>query len=251
MTKYNYILWDWNGTLLDDLDLSIRCINFSLEKRKLSLMTKEKYYQDFCFPVINYYKKIGFDFSNESYETVAEEFINCYNENVKFCELQNFAKKVTGKFTAKGIPQYILSASEKAILITGLKRTGIFPLFKDIIASDNIFANGKVNIASEYFARHQMEGKGLLIGDTPHDLEVAKSINADCILYSKGHSKKDNLLKLGVPVINELDEVYNYVFDDAQNYNTNINNNTSSFVENYLKFYDDIKPFKIDSKSDW
>ena len=46
----------------------------------------------------------------------------------------------------------------------------------------------------------------LLIGDTTHDLEVANGICIDCLLISEGHQNKERLLKLGIPVMNNLTE---------------------------------------------
>jgi len=49
--KYKHIIWDWNGTLLNDLTLCVELLNVSLEKRKLPEMTEEKYRKKFLFPI--------------------------------------------------------------------------------------------------------------------------------------------------------------------------------------------------------
>ena len=38
--KYTHILWDWNGTLLDDVMISIDCVNVLL--KKMNKAEKEK-----------------------------------------------------------------------------------------------------------------------------------------------------------------------------------------------------------------
>ena len=64
--KYQHIIWDWNGTLLNDAWLFVDIMNGVLSNRKLPLITVDDYRKLFCFPVKDYYKKLGFDLENES-----------------------------------------------------------------------------------------------------------------------------------------------------------------------------------------
>ena len=75
LKKYNHIIWDFNGTLLDDAWLCVEILNDLLEKRKMPLITPALYGRIFDIPVIDFYEKIGFDFSIESFEIVGTEFI--------------------------------------------------------------------------------------------------------------------------------------------------------------------------------
>jgi len=67
------IIWDWNGTLLDDVDICIDTINALLSKYKKKPISKESYKSLFTFPVQNYYSKLGFDLSLESFKKIKEE----------------------------------------------------------------------------------------------------------------------------------------------------------------------------------
>ena len=49
----------------------------------------------------------------------------------------------------------------------------------------------------------------MLIGDKIHDYEVAKEINSECILMSHGHQDEERLLKLGIPVAKDFNELKN------------------------------------------
>ena len=55
--KYKHIVWDWNGTLLDDRWLCIEAINIVLRSRGMPLVSNKNYRDVFCFPVIEYYEK--------------------------------------------------------------------------------------------------------------------------------------------------------------------------------------------------
>ena len=65
--RYKHIIWDWNGTPLDDRWLCIEAIINTLTKRNMNTITDNEYVELFCFPVKDYYKKLGFrkgDFPN-------------------------------------------------------------------------------------------------------------------------------------------------------------------------------------------
>jgi len=75
------ILWDWNGTLLNDQTICIDAMNRLLVKRGLPLLTEEKYRRVFTFPVKTYYAQLGFDFAKEPFEIPALEFMEQYHVN--------------------------------------------------------------------------------------------------------------------------------------------------------------------------
>lgn len=59
-----HIIWDWNGTLLDDVGLSLEAINIVLARYNLPPLRKERYLEIFTFPVIEYYRELGFNFED-------------------------------------------------------------------------------------------------------------------------------------------------------------------------------------------
>ena len=65
MKNAKHIIWDWNGTLLDDKWLCVESINQALQKRNLPELSDDRYMEVFTFPVQEYYKAVGFDFDKE------------------------------------------------------------------------------------------------------------------------------------------------------------------------------------------
>ena len=94
MRPYDYIIWDWNGTLLDDLWLALEVANGMLRRRGLSEMDPNGYREIFDFPVETYYRAAGFDFSREPFPVLADEFIGEFNARVTECELHQGAREV-------------------------------------------------------------------------------------------------------------------------------------------------------------
>ena len=79
MTKIKHIIWDWNGTLVNDGWLFVELMNLVLEKRNLPKITLSDYKNTFCFPLEKYYQRLGFNFNKESYLVPSLEFIKLYD----------------------------------------------------------------------------------------------------------------------------------------------------------------------------
>lgn len=204
---YSHVLWDFNGTILNDLDTGIKCANALLQRRNMNTMKSlDDYHNVFCFPIIKYYENLGFDFKKESYENLAIEWVKEYKHYSKDSALHEGIVEVLSHIRQKNIPQYILSATEKNMLISQVNELGIKNYFDDILGLDNIHAYSKVEIANDWRNRTN-PNKAVLIGDTVHDFEVAKALDIDCILVANGHQSKDLLSACGVKLINDVREL--------------------------------------------
>ena len=81
MKKNNFsIIWDWNGTIVNDAFVFIKIMNGFLKERGLPLISLEDYKNFFVFPVKDYYKSLGFNFSKESFDSLTLSFIKQYME---------------------------------------------------------------------------------------------------------------------------------------------------------------------------
>jgi phosphoglycolate phosphatase len=203
---YTHIIWDFNGTLLDDVETAIKTINTLLIRRKMQTIDSvTDYHKVFCFPIIEFYKNLCFNLENESINDIASEWVEQYLINSQNAHLFFGVIEVLSAFKNKGISQIILSATEKEMLTRQVKQLGITNYFTDILGLDNIHASSKVDIA-KVWKETEKPKKAVLIGDSTHDFEVAQSINVDCILIANGHQSKTSLQKCGVIVVNDIKE---------------------------------------------
>lgn len=209
--KYTHIIWDFNGTLLDDVEIGIQTVNRLLEKRNLkTIKNAEEYRNVFCFPVKEYYRKLGFDFDAEGYDVLAEEWVGQYLSIVDDAPLRDGVLDVLKRLDSAGFDQIILSATESAMLKKQLRSLDIDKYFSDILGLDNIYAHSKAEIA-RLWARENSPVNALMIGDTAHDREVAAYAGFDCILVANGHQPKETLIACGVPVIESIGEVIDMI----------------------------------------
>lgn len=213
MSKFKYIMWDWNGTILDDLLINYETINRLLADRNLSPMKSIDEYRDlFDFPVIGFYEKTGFDLQNEKFENIARDYVREYYNRFFECELFPEAENVLRYVLSSGREQLIVSATEKESLLKQVEEFGIDHLFTEILGMSDIFARSKVELAERWMNENSVDPKEVLfIGDTTHDCEVAKSIGCSCILISSGHNSKERLIFTGCTVLDNIKEVKKYL----------------------------------------
>lgn len=257
--NYRYVFWDWNGTLLDDTRASFEAVNISLRKRGLKEVDERVYAEKFCFPVIEYYKALGFDLRKESYESLAVEFI----ENYLAVEsgLRHGARRTLEKLYLNSVEQFILSASEKGILEGAVKKFGIERYFRDIIALDNINAESKIDAGRKYLSEHPPEGRALMVGDTEHDAETAAELGFDCVLIESGNNSRGRLERTGARIIDSLSDLPKIVLgkqarrtdymtpERSERRSFDLGEVNRRFKENYRSFYNDVK--NTNATEDW
>ncbi len=202
---YRHIIWDWNGTLLDDAWLCVEVMNGMLYRRGLPCLTPARYQDLFGFPVIDYYRRLGFEFSREPFDEVGTEFIVGYEKRRNECCLQPGADEVLKQFQKAGLVQSVLSAQKQFTLDEALTSFGIahFITYKRGI-SDH-YAAGKKEQGSRLMDELDIDpAQVLLIGDTTHDYDVAQAMGVECCLMVSGHHARGKLESCGVPVYERL-----------------------------------------------
>jgi phosphoglycolate phosphatase len=210
--SYDNIIWDWNGTLFNDVELCTSIMNSLLTQESLPNISIQRYKEIFTFPVIEYYKIAGHTFEKNSFEVLGKQFMVEYESRKGDCRLFPGVIEVLSSLKEKNIQQHLLSAYEQNSLNKIIKSYGIDAYFQNVVGLDNIYASGKSHLArdlSKMISSNGTTGKILLIGDTIHDYEVAREINSDCILISQGHQDEERLLKQGVPVAKNFIELSN------------------------------------------
>ncbi len=194
MKKYTNIIWDWNGTLLNDVALCVDIANGILVNHNDTQLNIETYRDVFGFPITAYYEKIGIDFEKESFEALTTKFITAYNADVKNSCLQVSVNEVLEQFKQTKIDQFVLTAAYKKDAIHLLNHYGIIDYFKMVEGLDNYRAESKMDRGHHLLKVNKIDkSKTVLIGDTIHDLEVANEFGVHCILVANGHQSKNRL----------------------------------------------------------
>ena len=212
INNYKHIIWDWNGTLLDDVDFCRKIINRILVENNLPELSFDRYREIFTFPVEDYYKAAGLDFNKTSFEVLGKDFIDEYEEKKLTCSLFDSSVEVLSAIHKKGIGQSVLSAYLHDNLVSILDHYNLTQYFDNIIGLDNIYAGSKTHLGLMLIEQLKIPGNEVLfVGDTLHDAEVAKAMGVKSILIANGHQVKEKLMVNSNIVLDNMLEFKGYL----------------------------------------
>ena len=214
--KPELIIWDWNGTILDDALVCKTIANTMLSERGIpTLPDMDAYRAVFGFPIKAYYEKMGYRFGpeDEPYEHVADEFIVWYDRLYRDAVLRPGIVPFLDRLKGEGYRQVLLSATRCDQLVEQVAAFGdVGDRFEQKLGLTDHYAFSKAALAKAFI---ESEGiprvRALFIGDTDHDFEVSSAIGCPCVLLEGGHQSRARLLKMGVPVLRDLNELEAYL----------------------------------------
>ena len=184
------IIWDWNGTLLDDTEAALKTLNIMIERRGGKPIGMEFYLDTFAFPVRPFYDMIGIGAKSEDeWNEIAREYHEMYLGQPK--GLNSGAVAALEAAKVAGCRQSMLSALRQDFLEVQVKEYGIDKYFDLVYGSNNLHGASKVDRARELIARltdacsHTIP-HFVLIGDAVHDKEVAEALGVPCVLVAQG-----------------------------------------------------------------
>ena len=193
--------------MLNDVPLNIRIINTLLSERGIKNVSNEQEYKkEFSFPVIDYYRKLGFDFEKEDFTLVARQYAQLFNELYPHAEIFSDAEEILRLVKHSDKEQLIISASEQGYLLKQVDYFELSHYFTDILGVSDVLGSSKIERAKKWMAEREIDPKTVLfIGDTIHDCDTAKAIGCECVLVSRGHNSKQRLVETGCRVYDNLE----------------------------------------------
>ena len=214
MNRIEHVIWDWNGTLVDDARLCVNIVNGILSDLFMPKVSLEFYRDNFSFPVRSYYEKIGLPTDEASYREISEKFISEYRKHWRSCNLQVNARSVIMGLAEAGIGQSILSAGKLSDLTTFVGEFGLSGQVDPVTGVSNIQATGKKDVSQAHLAEVGNDPSNLvLVGDTAHDEEVAIHLGVRCLLFTGGHNSVKALEGCVSDLIDDLRQVLFHVID--------------------------------------
>ena len=195
---YSHLVWDWNGTLLNDTWISADITNLMLADRGRPGLSIEDYRRQFGFPLEEYCRQIGFDLEAETIAQISDCFIEKYELRRLECDLHPSSRPLLDSLHEIGIEQMILSAYRQETLDELVLHFGLRKYIGQAVGVDNDRGEGKVGIGLAWLETAEVSPSSvLLIGDTLHDHEVAEAMEVDCILVAHGHQSTARLQSSG------------------------------------------------------
>ena len=178
-----YILWDWNGTLLDDTQAALDTLNIMLGRRGAKPIALKFFRDHFAFPCRPFYDTIGMHVEDAEWDALAKEYHDLYAEQPK--RLNPEAIAALEKARRAGAKQSIISALRQDLLDEATARYGVAPYMECVYGVDNLDGASKLDRALELLTRIDSSDP-VVIGDALHDKEVADALKVRCVLCGQG-----------------------------------------------------------------
>jgi len=180
------IFWDWNGTLLNDLDYSLAITNEILSLKTDATLSKHFYQDHFTIPIKDYYDKIGMFKTGFSFDELTDHYISRYEAGRDQPFLYEGAKKCLEKLCERGVTQVLFSAAHISELEFQVGHHGLTEVFELLSGSGDYYGGSKLDRGRALKEEFSFEN-GVLIGDTLHDVEIGKEIGFETVWVSEGH----------------------------------------------------------------
>ena len=185
------VIWDFNGTIIDDVELATESMNELLRRRGLPTIDRATHRRIFGFPVSVYYRRLGLDLANEEQPSLSDEFHEVYQAGIRHCTLNPGVAESLEYFKSAGLEQFVLSAAEQEMVESWVEILGIRQHFSGVYGLSDRLAASKEQRCRDLITDFDLEpSETVLIGDTNHDIDVAKSIGCRPIAVLQGHQDK-------------------------------------------------------------
>lgn len=205
-----HIIWDFNGTVLDDVNMAVAAVNDMLYHRGLPLTDVGTYRDTLTMPLTEYYKTVGI--FTDDIPTLSHEFYACCERHPELAYVPDEVKDVLERARELGVCNVLMSSLHHERLLSECARYGVEEYFCHIIGLPDRGLGSKQANAQRFLAENGIDPKNVLfIGDLASDAQMAKGVGGSCILIPHGHMSKERCGLEGVYVYDSVSEVIEFI----------------------------------------
>ncbi|MBQ1049983.1 HAD family hydrolase [Micromonospora sp. C51] len=208
-----HLVWDWNGTLLNDLSLVVACTNAVFASEGGPSVTPDEHRVRFRRPIADYYAEVlGRAVDDDAFGRLDKIFHEAYRVGLTTCELAHDAVEAMAAWSGS---QSLLSMWFHDELVPAVETYGLTGRFARV---DGLRAQVGGDRKAESLARHLdalgVDGRSVvLIGDSLDDADAARAVGGRAVLYTGGFTDRARLLASGHPVADTLTEAVTLATD--------------------------------------
>ncbi|MFY1634394.1 HAD family hydrolase [Solwaraspora sp. WMMB335] len=199
-----HLVWDWNGTLLDDLALVVASTNHAIATVDGPVLTAEQHRTAFRRPVADYYAEVlGRVVDAEEFGRLDRIFHDAYRAGLTTCALAEDAERALRGWAGT---QSLLSMWFHDELVLLVETYGLSATFRRIDGlRTEVGGDRKAAHLDQHLSQLGVDPvTTVLIGDSIDDADAAEAVGASCVLYTGGFTDPDRLRARGVPVAESL-----------------------------------------------
>lgn len=201
-----HVVWDWNGTLLDDLDQVVTAVNRTLGALGESPISVATYGAHYQRPVRRFYESLfGRPVPDDEWRLIDELFHVAYRSQLRSVTLAPDAEEALEAVAEAGHTQSLLSMLLHDDLIDMAAAFGVDRFMRRV---DGL--RGARGVQKQQSLEHHLDALGLqshnvlIIGDALDDVAAAHSAGTRCVMYDRGTFPRAQVEGAGVPTASTL-----------------------------------------------
>ena len=206
-----HVVWDWNGTLLDDLPLVVDAVNAVLDEAGVPRIDADGYRAHYTRPVHTFYEQLyGRPIDEAEFARLDHVFHVAYDAGIaERARLAADATDALGLVAEAGRSQSLLSMYRHAQLVPLVRRMALHGHFTHVQGLTGP-GGGHKQPHLEAHLRQVADHAGndpsrvLVVGDALDDAHAATAVGARCVLVASGSHPVVELEQAGVPVASSL-----------------------------------------------
>ncbi|MGK5743011.1 HAD family hydrolase [Micromonospora sp. URMC 103] len=201
-----HLVWDWNGTLLNDLSLVVASTNAAFASVGGPTVSADEHRVRFRRPVAEYYADVlGRAVDEEAFGRLDRIFHDAYRNGLTTCELAADARAAMAAWPGT---QSLLSMWFHEELVPTVRGFGLTETFLRVDGFRGGLGGGpKAESLQKHLAELGVDGRSVvLIGDSVDDADAAGAVGARAVLYTGGFTDPARLRASGHPVADTLTE---------------------------------------------
>jgi phosphoglycolate phosphatase-like HAD superfamily hydrolase len=204
-----HIVWDWNGTLLDDSTATYRAACEVFAAYRLPAVSLAAYRAAYTRPIQTFYARLfGREISPVEFAGMDDEFHAAYARAMAEVTLTEGARDALRDWREGGGSQSLLSMFRHAELMELVRR---FDVELEFTRIDGLVGPGggrkAAHLTAHLAAQGLDPGDVLLVGDSLDDAAAATEVGAHCVLFNGGYHARPALSEAGVPIADTMPEV--------------------------------------------
>jgi phosphoglycolate phosphatase-like HAD superfamily hydrolase len=185
------VVFDWNGTLVDDADRALAATNHVLAGFGLDPLDAAAFGARFKLPMRRFFTELGIPDHEQSAALAA------WNRRLMqgATSLQPGAAELLARLRALGIPAGVVSAAAEAAVRADAAALGVAPLLAFVAGS----VADKPAALAEIAGR--VPGRMIYVGDTEYDMEAARAAGAIALGLGRGYRPAAALALAGAAAV--------------------------------------------------
>ncbi|MDG4806390.1 HAD hydrolase-like protein [Micromonospora sp. WMMD1120] len=199
-----HLVWDWNGTLLNDLSLVVSATNVVFASVGGPTVTPDEHRVRFRRPIAEYYAEVlGQAVDDDEFGRLDRIFHDAYRTGLTTCELAADARTAMAAWPGS---QSLLSMWFHEELVPTVRTYGLTDTFTRVDGlRATVGGDRKAESLKLHLAELGLDGASVvLIGDSIDDADAALSVGGRAVLYTGGFTDPARLRASGHPVADTL-----------------------------------------------